>query len=122
MLYLDFYKKILPKDGAFAGLATRGFGYSFSNVKTREKENENLPYFVVSSVNDDYNANQMLDPRQNQSDKAVLLDFFCINLRENCNSKVESDKRTLSPKDSKIFVFQTVLIFLFLIDNVIEDL
>merc|ERR1712203_3178 len=82
-------------------IKTRGFGYSFSNAKLRGNSDSpldggNLPYFVVSSVNDDYNG---ANSKQDQEDNAFVLDFFCLNLRENCKSKATSSKTTLNSNE-----------------------
>ena len=85
----------------------RGFGYSFSNKETRGGS-EVLPYFIVSSVNDDYNSTSVRN-NQAESDQAILLDFFCVNLREKCNSKIESSKKTLKTIDGNVlFLFKPV--------------
>ena len=90
--------------GDLTNINMRGFGYSFSNKETRIGS-EALPYFVVSSVNDDYNSTSVKN-NQAESDQAILLDFFCVNLREKCNSKVESSKKTLKPIDGNFFFIQ----------------
>ena len=96
--------------GGLKNINTRGFGYSFSNKAIRSGS-EVLPYFVVSSVNDDYISTEQY---HNAKDTAVLLDFFCINLRKDCKSKVESSKKTLKPIDGKpsfSFINQYISIF-----------
>ena len=90
--------------GGLTAMNIRGFGYSFSNKEARSGS-EVLPYFVVSSVNDDYNSTSVKN-NQAESDQAILLDFFCINLREKCNSKIESSKKTLKPIDGNVFLIQ----------------
>ena len=102
LLLTDYYQKILPNMGGLTNIKVRGFGYSFSNKETRSGS-EVLPYFVVSSVNDDYNST-IVKNNQAESDQAILLDFFCVNLREKCNSKVESSKKTLKPIDGNLLI------------------
>ena len=82
-LLSDHYQKILPDQINLRGL--RGFGYSFSNVKSRQGREYEMPSFAIGSVNDDYDSS---DANRNVADKVILFDFFCINLK--CKSTVES--------------------------------
>jgi hypothetical protein len=90
---LDNYQKITPEGLKLPGL--RGFGYSFSNAQLRSDDGNQMPYFAIGSVNDDYGL--VGGVNGNAVDKIVVLDFFCINL--GCKSTVTVNPETIKKEE-----------------------
>lgn len=77
----------------------RGFGYSFSNAELRSNDGNEMPYFAIGSVNDDFDDSATDDVNRNAVDKVVVLDFFCINL--GCKSTVTVNPETIKREEGK---------------------
>ena len=93
---LDNYQKITPAALKIGPL--RGFGYSFSNVELRSDDGNEMPYFAIGSVNDDFGVAEN-DDNRDAHDKIVVLDFFCINL--GCKSTVTVTPETIRKDQGK---------------------
>ena len=94
--FLEYFKKIEPKDSDITSL--RGFGYSFSNIGKDLDDNEN-PYFAVGVVNND-------QPNFSRFKSSLVLfktSPFCINMRPECKTSISINPNSLTRKDTGNF-------------------